>query len=226
MKYSTLLFDVDDTLLNFQAAEHDALKKLFKTIGQPLTSEVYADYHQFNEQLWQQYELGEISRQTLLDTRFCRFFDHYGQVVDGKAYEQRYRSFLAEGHSPMPQAKQLLADLSASHDIYVVTNGIAKTQHRRLNESGLAPYFTHVFASETVGVQKPDPGFFDYVAHNIQGFSKDQSLVIGDSLTSDIKGANLYGLDSVWFNPTHQPNTIRLKPTYEIDHLLRLEAIV
>ena len=126
----------------------------------------------------------------------------------------------------MPQAKQLLADLSASHDIYVVTNGIAKTQHRRLNESGLAPYFTNVFASETVGVQKPNPGFFDYVAHNIQGFSKDQSLVIGDSLTSDIKGANLYGLDSVWFNPTHQPNTIRLKPTYEIEHLLRLEAIV
>lgn len=226
MKYSTLLFDVDDTLLNFQAAEHAAMKKLFESIGQPLTPAVYQDYHQLNESLWQRYELGEISRQELLDTRFTLFFSKYGQTVDGQAYEKRYRDYLAEGHSPMPQAKQLLTDLNANHDIFVVTNGIAKTQHRRLNESGLAPYFTNVFASETVGVQKPDPKFFDYVAQRINGFSKPKSLVIGDSLTSDIKGATAYGLDSVWFNPTHKINKTPAKPTYEIDQLLRLEAIV
>ncbi|GAA2978211.1 hypothetical protein C5L28_001215 [Lentilactobacillus parakefiri] len=161
-----------------------------------------------------------------MNTRFQRFFANYGQTIDGKAYEQQYRSFLAEGHSPMPQAKQLLADLSSTHDLYVVTNGIAKTQHRRLNESGLAPYFTTIFASETVGVQKPNRGFFDYVAHQINGFSKNQSLVIGDSLTSDIKGASSYGINSVWFNPAHKANTVKIKPTYEIDQLLHLETIV
>ncbi|GAA3187070.1 YjjG family noncanonical pyrimidine nucleotidase [Lentilactobacillus kefiri] len=226
MKYSTLLFDVDDTLLNFQASEKHAITKLFNTIGEELTPTIYEDYHELNEHLWQQYELGKITRSQLLGTRFSLFFGKYGKHVDGQAYEKAYRSYLAEGHTKMPHAQELLADLSTNHDIYVVTNGIAKTQRRRLNESGLAPYFTHVFASEAVGYQKPDPAFFDYVAKKITGFSKPSSLVIGDSLTSDIKGAAAYGLDSVWFNPQHQANPTKTSPTYEIDQLLRLESIV
>lgn len=226
MKYSTLLFDVDDTLLDFQASEKHAITKLFNTIGEELTPKVYEDYHELNEHLWQQYELGEITRSQLLGTRFSLFFGKYGKHVDGQIYETTYRSYLAEGHTKIPHAQELLADLSTNHDIYVVTNGIAKTQRRRLNESGLAPYFTHVFASETVGYQKPDPAFFDYVAKKITGFSKPSSLVIGDSLTSDIKGAAAYGLDSVWFNPQHQANPTKTNPTYEIDQLLRLESIV
>ncbi len=160
MKYSTLLFDVDDTLLNFQASEKHAITKLFNTIGEELTPTIYEDYHELNEHLWQQYELGKITRSQLLGTRFSLFFGKYGKHVDGQAYEKAYRSYLAEGHTKMPHAQELLADLSTNHDIYVVTNGIAKTQRRRLNESGLAPYFTHVFASEAVGYQKPDPAFF------------------------------------------------------------------
>ncbi|GAD17142.1 YjjG family noncanonical pyrimidine nucleotidase [Lentilactobacillus otakiensis] len=226
MKYSTLLFDVDDTLLNFQASEQHAMQKLFENIGEELTPTIYEDYHELNEHLWQQYERKEITREQLLDTRFNLFFGKYGKQVDGQAYEAKYRSYLAEGHTQMPHAEELLADLSANHDIYVVTNGIAKTQRRRLSESGLAPYFTSVFASEVIGYQKPDPAFFDYVARKINGFSKSASLVIGDSLTSDIKGASAYGLDSVWFNPHHQQNTTKTSPTYEIDHLLRLESIV
>lgn len=226
MNYSTLLFDVDDTLLNFQSSEKQALTKLFQSLHKPLTAKIYQDYHSLNAQLWRKYERGEISRETLLDQRFNLFFQHYGQNVDGKAYSQKYRSFLSEGHDQMPNASKLLADLKNRHQLYVVTNGIAATQHRRLADSGLVNYFDNVFISEEIGHKKPDPEFFDYIADNITNFNKQRALVVGDSLTSDILGATKYGLDSVWFNPTHQPNLGVAKPTYEIDHLLDLEAIV
>lgn len=226
MKYSTLLFDVDDTLLNFQSSEKHALKKLFQSLHKPLTPEIYRDYHSLNAQLWRRYERGEISRETLLDERFNLFFQHYGENVDGTLYGQKYRSFLSEGHDQIPNATKLLADLTHDHHLYVVTKGVASTQYRRLKESGLDKYFDNVFISEKIGHKKPEPAFFDYIANNISGFNKQESLVVGDSLTSDILGAATYGLDSVWFNPQHQPNASSTQPTYEIDQLLDLEAIV
>ncbi|GHP13785.1 noncanonical pyrimidine nucleotidase, YjjG family protein [Lentilactobacillus fungorum] len=226
MTYSTILFDVDDTLLNFEASEKQALEKLFKTIHQPLTPAVYRDYHDLNAQLWHRYERGEISRETLLNSRFNLFFAHYGQNIDGKLYGQKYRTFLSEGHDQIPQAQTLLNDIRPNHQLYVITNGIAATQQRRLKESGLVNYFDDVFISERIGHKKPDSAFFEAVADQIQGFTKQSALVVGDSLTSDILGAKHFGIDSVWFNPHHLPNASQTKPTYEIDHLLSLEAIV
>ncbi|GEP23613.1 YjjG family noncanonical pyrimidine nucleotidase [Lentilactobacillus diolivorans] len=226
MNYPTLLFDVDDTLLNFQASEHQAIQKLFNQINRPLTSKAYQNYHQMNEGLWRRLERGEISRETLLNTRFQIFFSQYGLDVDGVAYEKQYRQFLSAGHDPIPNAVQLLNDLSHHHQLYIVTNGIAATQKRRLRESRMTKYITKMFVSETVGHPKPEPQFFDYVAESIDHFDKQQSLVVGDSLTSDILGAANYGLDSVWFNPAHQQNSTLINPTYEIAGLMELENIV
>lgn len=225
MAYSTLLFDIDDTILDFQSSEKQALKKLFNHLHQPLTTTMANYYQQLNVTLWQRYERGEIARADLLNQRFTLFFHHFGEDVDGIATERIYRQYLAEGHQPMPGAPSLLADLSRDYELYIITNGIAQTQIRRIREAGFAPYFRQLFISEQIGAQKPSQAFFKSVAHQIDHFKKADTLVIGDSLTSDILGAANYGLDSVWFNPHHLVNQTPTTPTYEIDRLNQLKII-
>lgn len=227
MAYQTLLFDIDDTLLNFQAAEKQALEGLFKELKLPLSSATYDFYHDENLALWQQFELGKISKSKLLVQRFETLFSRLGiNHIDGQKMEERYRYYLGQGHEPMPQAPKVLNDLSGSHDLYVVTNGVAKTQQQRLSAAHFDHYFKAVFISELVGAQKPAKAFFQRVTADIQAYEPAKTIVIGDSLTSDIKGAASFGLDSVWFNPNHQPNLTEIKPTYEIDQLEKLESIV
>lgn len=227
MAYQTLLFDIDDTLLNFQAAEKQALEGLFQELKLPLTAATYAFYHAENLALWQQFELGQISKPELLVKRFTTLFSHLGVTgIDGQAMEERYRYYLGQGHQPMPQAPEVLNELCQDHDLYVVTNGVANTQQKRLSEAHFDRYFKNVFISELVGAQKPAPEFFQRVTEKIQSYEPTQTIVIGDSLTSDIKGAASFGLDSVWYNPTHADNKTGIKPTYEIDQLEKLEEIV
>jgi 2-haloacid dehalogenase len=226
LPYSTLLFDIDDTILDFQASEKRALEKLFMHLNRPLTSEIADYYRQLNATLWQRYEKGNVTRNQLLNSRFTLLFRHFGEDIDGASIEKQYRSFLAEGHDQIPGATQLLTDLSQHHDLYIVTNGIAKTQERRVQEAGIAKYFRQMFISERIGFQKPKQAFFDFVSQKIDHFSKQNTLVIGDSLTSDILGANTYGLDSVWFNPAHLHNSTPAEPTFEIDSLTTLKTIV
>lgn len=227
MRYQTLLFDVDDTLFDFQAAEKQAVIHLFQDLNLPLSSETYAYYHQLNESLWRQYEVGQITRPALLVKRFHDLFAHMGHSeVDDSRAERLYRDHLAEGHELEPDALQLITDLKPNYELYVVTNGVATTQRKRLADAHVNGYFENVFISEVLGAQKPEPEFFELVADQIPNFDKAKTLVIGDSLTSDIKGANGFDLDSVWFNPNGVKNQTDTQPTYEISKLLELERIV
>ncbi|MCV3315867.1 YjjG family noncanonical pyrimidine nucleotidase [Pediococcus ethanolidurans] len=226
MKYQNLLFDVDDTLLDFKAAENQALKGLFTEIKYPLTDDVVSYFRVLNAKMWQRFELGQLDRQTLVNTRFTKFFAHFNEEVDGIKYEEIYRSFLNQGHQLEPHARELLNDLKGQFNLFIVSNGIASVQAHRLNDSGLTDYFKHVFVSEEVGYQKPRIEFFDYVAKKIAGFTPKNSLIIGDSLTSDIQGGVNAGIDSVWFNPKLQPNHSTVSPTYQIDDLLDLQMIL
>ncbi|MDV7694193.1 noncanonical pyrimidine nucleotidase, YjjG family [Pediococcus parvulus] len=226
MKYQNLLFDVDDTLLDFKAAEDQALKGLFKEIQHPLTDDVVNYFRVLNEKMWQRFELGQLDRQTLVNTRFTKLFAHYNEEVDGIRYERIYRAFLTQGHQLEPHAIELLNSLKDQFNLFIVSNGIATVQQQRLNDSGLVNYFKHIFVSEEVGYQKPRIEFFDFVAKTIAGFTPKNSLIIGDSLTSDIQGGTNAGIDSVWFNPALQPNHSTVSPTYQIDDLLDLKEIV
>ncbi|EKN67917.1 YjjG family noncanonical pyrimidine nucleotidase [Schinkia azotoformans] len=225
-RYKTLLFDVDDTLLDFGAAESAALRQLFKEQKLTLTPEIESHYKKFNKGLWWSYEAGEISRDELLNSRFSKFFREYGQEVDGILLEKRFRSYLREGYQLINGAFELIKDLEKEFDLYIITNGVSETQDKRLRASGLHPLFKNVFVSDDIGYQKPRKEFFDYVFSRIPKFTEKQSLVIGDSLGSDIKGAELAGLDSCWFNPEKNPNKTTIKPTYEIRKLNELYKIL
>lgn len=225
-KYQTLLFDVDDTLLDFTAAENEALRLLFEEQNIPLTTELEADYKKINHRLWKSFEEGKIDRDEVVNTRFSILFMEYGQVVDGALLEKSYRSYLEEGHQLVNGAFELISDLQNQYDLYIVTNGVSKTQDKRLRASGLHPIFKDIFVSEDTGFQKPMKEYFDYVFARIPHFSVEQTLIIGDSLSSDIKGGQLAGLDTCWFNPQMMPNDTGIVPTYQIQKLDELYRII
>ncbi|WP_036652721.1 YjjG family noncanonical pyrimidine nucleotidase [Paenibacillus pini] len=224
--YKTLLFDVDDTLLDFGAAEKLALRLLFEQQKIPLTDEVEANYKRINQGLWKSFEEGNIGREEVVNTRYSLLFKEYGQEVDGVLLEKSYRGFLEEGHDLIEGALELITDLQDKYDVYIVTNGVSKTQDRRLRDSGLHPLVKDIFVSEATGYQKPMKEYFDYVFARIPNFAVDQALIIGDSLSADIKGGQLAGLDTCWFNPGMKLNDSGIVPTYEIQKLDELYRIL
>jgi 2-haloacid dehalogenase len=225
-KYTTLFFDADDTLLDFSAAESLALSLLFKDQKITLTAELEAHYKELNQGLWRAHEEGKIERDELLNTRFSLLFKEYGKEVDGALLEENYRMYLEEGNQLVNGALELMNELEKKYDLYIVTNGVSKTQDRRLRDSGLHPFFKNVFVSEDTGYQKPMKEYFDYVFARIPNFSLEHGLIIGDSLSSDIKGGMLAGLDTCWFNPKVKPNNTEIQPTYQIQTLEELFQIL
>ncbi|MDN3953773.1 YjjG family noncanonical pyrimidine nucleotidase [Sporolactobacillus laevolacticus] len=225
-QYKSLFFDVDDTLLDFGAAEDLALNLLFEDQNLPLTTEIESYYKKMNKGLWNDFENGKIARDELVNTRFSKLFKAFGKEVDGVAMERNYRRFLREGHQLVHGAYPLIDALSNKFDLYIVTNGVAETQRKRLHDAGLAPYFRDVFVSEDTGYHKPDKEFFDYVFARVPHFEKREGLIIGDSLISDIHGGNQAGLDTCWFNAGNKINKLNEQPTYEIDQLKQLYSIL
>lgn len=225
-KYKTLLFDVDNTLLDFQKAEKSALRMLFEEKGMSLTSEIEAQYKKINKSLWTAFEEGEINRDEVVNTRFSILFKEYGEEVDGILFENNYRSYLEEGNQLMEGALQFINQIQSEYDLYIVTNGISKTQDKRLRNAGLHALFQDIFVSEDTGYQKPMKEYFDYVFERIPNFVPEEGLIIGDSLSADMKGGYVAGIDTCWFNPERKLNDSGIIPTYEVHNFEELYALL
>jgi len=217
--YKTLLFDIDNTLLDFSASEKVALQRLFEGQNFPLKPEVKARYQTINQGLWTAFEEGKIDRDEVMNTRFSILFKEYGLEVDGVSLEKSYHSYLKEGHQLINGALELIKDLQNQYNLYIVTNGDSETQYKRLHDSGLYPLFKDIFVSEDTGYQKPMKEYFDYVFERIPNLTVENTLIIGDSLSADIKGGEMAGIDTCWFNPEMIPNDTGILPTYEIQKL-------
>lgn len=226
MKYEILLFDVDNTLLDFDANEAESFKNMIRDKGHEYSEEMYEKYKEMNHEMWKALERGEITVNELINTRFAKFMSMYGENVDGADYEKTYRSYLNKGIQEMPYVHEVLSELKKDYKLYVITNGLVETQKYRMKGSGLNKYFERSFISEKVGANKPSSIFFDYVKNNIEGFDASRALVIGDSLTSDIKGGNLAGIDTCWICREGTVNDTEIKPTYVINSLKELNNIL
>ena len=226
-KYTDLLFDLDDTLLDFGATETQALRLLFATYNLEMTPQLEKDYKKFNQSLWKKLELGTLSRKELLEKRFSTFFkEHLALDVDGIATGKQYTSFLAQGHQQIKGAKELLQDLKkADYQLHVVTNGNKNIQYKRLDDSHFNRFCDTIFISEEIGYQKPTKQFFEHVFNKLD-LVPNQAIITGDSLSSDIKGGINAGIDTLWYNPAQITNNSTIQPTYEIHKLEQIKEIV
>ena len=217
MTYKFLLFDLDHTLLDFDAAEDVALTQLLKEEG-VADIQAYKDYYvPMNKSLWKDLELKKIRKQELVNTRFSKLFSHFGIEKDGVYLAERYQFFLAQQGQVFSGATKLLDSLiDRGYELYAATNGITTIQTGRLEQSGIAPYFKEIFISEQLHTQKPDAAFYEKIGARIPNFDKNNALMIGDSLSADIQGGNNVGIDTIWYNPHHLENHTQAKPTYVV----------
>lgn len=226
--YQNILLDLDDTILDFSASETFAFRKVAESLGIVYDAKLLSDYKIYNQQLWLQIEQNTLSKSDLIKQRFPDFFSRYGfSNLVGQEIDDQFRSYLAEGAHLVPGARQLLIDLRASgRQIYAASNGIYATQISRLEQAGILNFFDDLFISEKIGYNKPHVGFFDYAFQFLGQAEKKNSLMIGDSLSSDIRGANAANLAVVWFNPNGQTAPSDLTIDYEVAQLSELYPII
>ena len=221
-----ILFDVDDTLLDFGKAEAAAIRKTFERIGIPVTEELIRRYSEINAQQWARFEKGEITREKLLTERFDILFSELGINVPSEMAQASYEYLLGIGHYFVDGAEELLEALKDKYELYIVSNGNASVQDRRLKSAGIIPYFKDIFISERVGFNKPSAEFFDACFEHIPGFEKDKAIIVGDRLSSDILGGINAGVKTCWFNPRGDAPDPDIPADYEIKHLSELPALL
>lgn len=221
-----VLFDLDDTLFDFHKAEKIALTKTLVHFGIDPTEETLALYSTINAAHWKRLELGEISREEVKVGRYRELFKTIGVECDPVKATAYYESMLAIGHYFMPGAPELLEELYRKYRLYIVSNGTAKVQEGRIGSSGIAKYMDGIFISQILGANKPDKQFFDICFAEIPDFSLSETVIIGDSLSSDIKGGINAGITTVWFNTKGIENDNDIKPDYTINELSEVPGLL
>ena len=214
MRYTTVLFDADGTLLDFAKSEGEAVRETMLLAGITPTDEKVATYSKINKSLWEMLERKEIEKNVLMYHRFEIFCEHYGYATDVREMAKNYTGLLAQKGYLLDGAKDLLNRLHGKVKMYIVTNGFDFIQRSRYERSGISDLFDGIFISGELGYEKPDPKYFEKVEQSIGVLSKNSTIVVGDSLSSDIKGANNYQLDSCWYNPRSKSNDSLAAPTY------------
>lgn len=222
-----VLWDIDGTLLNFEAAETYAIRACFAALGLgECTDAMLADYSGINRKYWQRLERGELTKPQVLEGRFLEFFGKYGLDTGCVAqFNARYQVALGDTFCFHENGLETVQALRGHVRQYAVTNGTAIAQKRKLAGSGLDQLLDGVFISEEVGVEKPGVEFFHRVFGQIGEFSPEEVLIVGDSLTSDIRGGNNAGILCCWFNPQNKPAKEGLRIDYQIRHLAQVKEI-
>lgn len=224
-KYTTIYFDLDNTILDFTATEYKAIKQLLTLHNLPYSDEIIAKYSSINQSWWERFEKGEIKKEEIFAGRFNTFLEYYGFDGNPQKMADDYFGLLAAGHDIIENADIVVKALKErGYTICITTNGVSKTQYRRIDECGLKQYFDYVFVSEDAGHQKPEIEYFEYAMLNSNEKDKSKILVIGDSLSSDILGGINFHVDTCWLNPKFRPATV--KPTYEIANIMQILDIL
>lgn len=226
MKYKNILFDLDGTLLDFFEAQKICLKRMFESFGLEFNDAVLWYYEKVNNFLWREYDRGKIEKDELRFLRFYVLNDAFCIKKNVFDMNVAYMQNLESVHIPMSGVGEILKALDKKGIVsLIVTNGRGRTARDKLAMTGLDCYFKRVYASDEVGYHKPQKEFFDIVMKE-EKLAKNDCLIVGDGLSSDIAGGICYGIDTAWFNSSGKPNFTELKPTYEILRLSELLDII
>jgi 2-haloacid dehalogenase len=226
MPYQWLFIDADDTLFDYSQAETHALERSFSDFHLPYSDDALLAYQKYNLQSWHELEQGLINAEKLRVIRFERLFNHLEIQSDPESFSRRYLVHLAEGFFLIDGVVDLIPKLAARYRLGLITNGLPEVQRPRLVGAGLAPFFQFVTISEEIGLAKPDPRFFATALAQAGGPDPRSVLVIGDSLSSDIRGGFQSGLDTLWYNPSAKPADPRWPATYEAADLYTIERLL
>ena len=221
-----LFLDLDDTILDFQKAEHIALGKTLEAFGIAPTQRIRELYHRINKAHWEMLERGEITRDQVQLGRFSGLMRQLGIDADAAQMNQTYMENLGVGHYFLPGAEEAVISLSKKYKLYLASNGTASVQAGRLKSANISHWFQDVFISQDLGADKPDKAFFAEAFSRIPGFEKSRAMIAGDSLTSDILGGINAGIATCWVNPHHKPGREDIRPDYEIESLTQLEKLL
>lgn len=224
--YTTVLLDVDGTLLDFDEAERRGVRAVMKAYEVEPTKALEQRYHEINNKYWKAFERGEISKDAIMDHRYVDFFKTLGMNVHAADVERLYREQLDSCAILIDGALDLCAYLKERYQLYIVTNGVSDTQYRRLKDSGLDQYFADIFVSEDSGSQKPKIEYFNYCFARISEPDPARMIIIGDSLTSDIQGGKNAGMTTCWVNLGGHPRIAGIKPDYEVRRLAEIKKIL
>ena len=222
----SIFFDLDETLLDFTRAEAVALSRALRCFGREPTDQIIRRYHVLNISQWRLMEEGKLSREGVLTRRFELLFEEMGWPAEQvPAFNDRYEIFLGQGHYFLPGAEDLLKELAPQYDLYLATNGASAVQRGRLKSAGIEPYFKGIFISGEVGYNKPSREYFQTAFAAIPNFDPAAAVIVGDSLTSDIRGGRNAGIRTCWLNPTDAEPHSGILPDYTVRKLEELPAL-
>ncbi len=218
-KYKSIWLDLDDTLLDFGESSKFAFADLMDHIKAKPEQADYDLYHEVNAQAWEEFERGEMTQTALKTARFQRYFDKVGIEYDGLKANTFYLSRIVVHPKPIDRSQELLETLhSKGYETLIITNGMKEVQRPRIDHVRWTHYFKSIVVSDEIGCAKPANEYFQH-AFNNSNFEKDEILVVGDSLNSDVKGAIDFDVDVCWHNLRSKDNNTELKPTYEVGNL-------
>ena len=221
-----LFLDLDDTILDFHKAERIALSKTIQSFGIEPTEEILARYHVINKWHWEQLELGKLTREQVLVKRFETLLLEQGIQADPVQVQASYEKNLSIGHYFMPGAEEAVEELSKKYRLFLASNGTASVQKGRMTSANLYRFFEQVYVSQEIGHNKPSKAYFDACFARIPDFDPARAMIVGDSLTSDIRGGINAGIKTCWVNPAHDPGRPDIRPDYEIEALSQLGALL
>lgn len=228
-RYTTVFLDADETLFDFHAAERRALERVMAEFDLPATEENLAYYIETNRSLWQQFDLGKIPQDVLGRERFARLLAHLGgQKERGAEMNCAYEAALGQYGILLPGAEALCRRLAPHCALYLLTNGMTRSQTGRLERSAIKGYIRGMFVSQAMGCQKPQRAFFDQVFHALSmgPEQKKTAVMVGDSLRCDIQGGINAGIDTIWYHPHGNESPAPLRPTWEARSLEQVGNII
>lgn len=226
MKYKVVILDLDNTLIDFDYMEVESLKHTLEHFNVTWTDEMIEDYILINQALWERLEKGEHTKEEILLLRFKTLADRYGMTIDPVQVNEMYLKGMKDHTMYMPHGKELLDAIKGKTCLVMLTNGVTIAQKGKVEKLGLDEYFDHIIISEAVKLHKPDVRIFEYMSKQIGMYDKEEMIIIGDSLTSDIQGGINYGIDTCWYNPKKKASISHVNADYTIQSLEELWQIL
>ena len=223
---NNILLDLDDTIFDFHKAEKIALIKALNQLNITIDEKILRRYSQINAEQWKLLEQGKLKRQEVKVRRYKLLFEEIGEDKSAEDATKIYERNLAVGHYFIDGAEEMLKKLYKAYSLYIVSNGTAKVQKGRIKSSGIEKYVKGIFISEEIGFDKPNTEFFNYCFSKIADFEKEKTVIIGDSISSDIKGGKNAGIKTVWFNPKGLKNNSDIIPDYEIRKISEIYSLI